>query len=241
MSLAAGMQVTDQDTRSISSVAGGAVLGQYAQTADGRTYRYGYAGASALDPGKVMVTPAVVANHQNRAVTAAVAIGGTTVTLTLGATAATADQYAGGYLTINDVTGEGITYLVRGNLAAASSGTLTVYLQEPVTVALTTSSEGTMNVNQFSSLIVAPGAIAHQVAGVPNVTVTAAYYAWIQVGGYCSILSDGVIAKGVQGIVSDAVNGAVETRVDATTVQPVCVATEATVDTEYRVVQLILA
>lgn len=233
--------IGEQDVRTTSTTQGGTPLGAYAGTPDGRIFRWGQAGAVALAPGKVNVTPAVVGNHQNRTTTAA-AIGDFSVGLNVGATAATADQYAGGFLTVNDATGEGITYLIEGNSAAAGSDVMTVYLAEPIKVALVAStSEATAHVNPFSSLIIAPGAIAHNVAGVNNVTVAISSYAWFQVGGYCAVLSDGVIAKGAQGIVSDAVNGAVETRVDATVVNPVCVAVEATVDTEYRTVDLILA
>lgn len=233
--------ISEQDVRTTSSVLGGTPLGAYAGTQDGRIYRFGLAGAVALAPGKVNVTPAVVANHQNRTTTTA-AIGDYSIGLNVGATAATVDQYAGGYLTINDATGEGISYLIEGNSAAAGSDVMTVQLAEPLKVATVTAiSEATAHINPFASLIVAPNAIAHNVAGVNNVTVAIANYAWFQVGGYCSVLSDGVIAKGAQGIVSDAVAGAVETRVDATIVNPICIAVEATVDTEYRTVDLILA
>lgn len=233
--------ISEQDVRTTSTVLTGTSLGAYGGTPDGRIYRYGLAGAVALAPGKVSVTPAVVANHQNRT-TGNAALDTFTVGVNVGATAATVDQYAGGYLTVNDSTGEGITYLIEGNSAAAGSDVLTVQLAEPIKVALVTAvSEATLHVNPYSGLIVSPSAIAHHVAGVNNVTVPIASYAWFQVGGYCAILSDGIIAKGAQGILSDAVAGAVETRVDATIVNPVCVAVEATVDTEYRTVDLIIA
>lgn len=232
--------IGDQDVRTTSTVKGGTALGAYAGTPDGRIFRWGQAGAVALAPGKVNVTPAVVANHQNRTTTAA-DIGAFTVGVNVGATAATADQYAGGFLTVNDATGEGISYLIEGNSAAAGSDVLTVALAEAVKVALVAStSEATLHVNPYSGLVIAPGAIAHHVAGVNNVTIAISNYGWFQVSGYCAILSDGVIAKGAVGIVSDAVNGAVETEVAAGVNQRVCVAVEATVDTEYRTVDLIL-
>ena len=233
--------INNQDVRTTDTTSGGTPLGTYAGTEDGRIYRFGLAGAVALAPGKFAVTPAVVANHQNRTTTGH-AVDSYSVGLNIGATAATIDQYKDGYLTINDAAGEGITYLVEGNAVAAGSDVLTVALAEPIKVALTAStSEATLHVNPMASLIVSPSAIAHQVAGVNNVTVAIGEYAWFQVAGYCSVLSDGIIAKGVEGILSDAVAGAVETRVDATLVKGVCVAIEATVDTEYRTVNLTVA
>lgn len=71
-------------------------LGERAVTPDGRSFRYVKAGGTALVPGKLYQAPAEVTNHQNLAPTDAVAIGATSLTVTLGATAATANQYAGG-------------------------------------------------------------------------------------------------------------------------------------------------
>lgn len=231
--------ISEQDVRTTSTVTGGTPLGAYGGTVDGRIYRWGKAGAVDLDPGKLTVTPAAVANHLNRAATVAVAVGTFEVQVTLGATAATVDQYKDGYLTVNDATGEGISYLVEGNSAAASSGTLYVQLAEPIKVALVAStSEVSMHVNSLADVVISPGAVAHQAVGIPNVLVDDADYAWFQVQGYCSTLSDGVIGKGSGAIISDAVNGAVEVEVAGTVTQRVGTAIEATVDTEYRTINL---
>ena len=64
---------------------------------DGRKFRYAKNGAVALITGVPTAAPDIVANHESVAPTANVAVGATTVTVTLGATAATADQYAGGF------------------------------------------------------------------------------------------------------------------------------------------------
>ena len=228
---AAEMQITDQDARSVTSVTGGAKLGQIASTSGGRTYRYALAGGSNLVAGNLQVNADVVANHVNRPVAAAVAIGGTTVTVTLGATAATADQYADGYMTVNDVTGEGISYGVSGNLAAASSGTLTVYLKEPITVALTTSSEVTMTVHPYSAVVISATDQADQPVGVPNTAVTAAYYCWLQVGGICSVLWDEAVTKGLALTIGTGTAGAVEA-LDGAGEPQIGIATMAGVDTE---------
>lgn len=232
--------VGEQDIRTISTTQGGVSLGALGGTFDGRIYRYGQAGAVTLAPGKINVTPARVANHANRTLATGSAVGSFTVLVPVGATAVTQDQYKDGYLTVNDGTAEGITYLVEGNTAAASSGTTTVSLADPIKVALTSGSDVTLDVNPCASLIVSPSAVAHQPQGVNNVSVTAANFGWFQVSGYCSTLSDGIITKGAGAILSDAVAGAVEIEVAASVTSRVGTAVEATVDTEYSLLNLSL-
>lgn len=230
-------EITMQEARKTSATRNEA-LGTIGR-AGGKLYRYGRAGAVDLAAGKLVVTKARVANHANMAVAVAAAIGATTVKATLGGTAATEDQYAGGILTVNDSTGAGVTYAVKGNGAQSStSGTVIVYLAEPLTVALTTSSKVTLDVNPGDGVVISPAAVAHVPYGVPNVAVTAAYYAWFQYQGYCSVLSDGVIGKGSGAIISDAVNGAVEVEAAGTVTRRVGTAIEATVDAKYYPVKL---
>lgn len=237
--LSTGRVVHEQDFRDISSTKL-MPLGTVAETDDGRRFRYALNGAVALAPGKVTVAAAVVANHINRTVSTSNTVGSTQVGVNVGATAVTANQYADGYLVMNDAAGEGINYKIENHTTHASgSAAITVNLSDPVKVALTAStSEASLIANPWSAIIIAPGAIAHRPVGVPNVDVTASYYCWVQTRGDCAVLSDGVVTKGAQAILSDAVNGAVEIRVDATVVQPVGFAPEATVDTEYRTIVL---
>lgn len=231
-------EITMQQARSISSTRNES-LGQIAVASNGRLYRYGRAGAVDLAAGKLVVGKAQVANHVNLAVQTAAAIGATTLKLTLGGTAATEDQYAFGSATVNDSTGAGISYAVKGNGAQTSTtGVVTVYLAEPLTVALTTSSKVSLNVNAGDGVIVSPSAVAHVPYGVPNVAVTAAYYAWFQFQGRCSVLSDGVIGKNSGAIISDAVDGAVEVEVAGTVTRRVGTAIEATVDAKYYAIKL---
>ena len=73
---------------------------------DGREVTLVKNGAVALAPGKLVQDAAIVANHQNLATTAYTPYSANgnvpaSVTVTLGATAATANQYAGGYVIVN--------------------------------------------------------------------------------------------------------------------------------------------
>jgi hypothetical protein len=211
-------------------------LGTLAIMADGRKFRYAKAGAAALAMGKIQQGPAIVANHQNIAVAAAAAIGAEQVTVTLGATAATADQYKEGYLIVNDATGEGQTLKIKSHPAADSSGSLVIKLEDAVKVALTTSSEVCLIPNPWNGVIIYPTTSTLAPAGVAPFAVAAGKYCWLQTGGPCSALADGAIAV-MSGIaVPAAVAGAV--KIMAATLSQVGYALQAGVDTEYRAVHL---
>lgn len=216
-------------------------LGTIAETADGRIYRYARAGGANLTNGNLQINTTVVANHTNRTVAAAAAIGATKVSVNLGATAATQDQYADGFLTVNDATGEGIQYGVQGNAANAGSLACDVLLfgDEPLQAALVAStSEVTLKKNNWADTILSATGQADLPVGVPNVTVTAGSYYWAQTGGECSVLADAsTMTKGVELTISAATAGAVGLK-DAAGEVKVGVASEALVSTENRAAYL---
>lgn len=226
------LSLTNQDARKVSSTQLHR-LGSIAETAGGRVYRYAKAGASNLVAGNLQVNADLVANHTNRTVAAAVAAGSREVTVSIGATAATLDQYKNGFLTVNDATGEGISYAIAGNAAADSSGTLRVLLDEPVVVALTTSSEVTAKLNTYDSVVISATDQADQPVGVPNTAVTAAYYFWVQTRGECAVWADEAVTKGLALTIGTGTAGQVEA-LDAAGEPQIGIASEALVDTENR-------
>lgn len=238
MSFAAAIQITDQDTRTVSSTPGGEFLGQLGSTPDGRTYRYTLNGGVALTPGTLNVNADVDSNVVNEGVNVAAAVGSRQVQLDAGGNIA-ANAYAGGYLTINDAAGEGISYYVTGNTAGSTSVDVQVYLQEPITVALTTSSEATLTVNPYSGVVISIADQADQPVGVSNVAVPIANYCWLQTGGICSVLADEAIAKGLALTTGSSTVGAVEA-LDGAGEPQVGIATMAMVDTEYQPAYLTL-
>jgi hypothetical protein len=216
-------------------------LGTVAETADGRVYRYAQAGAVDLAAGKINNPVAKVSNHTNNAVATAAAVGDRSVNITLaGATATTLGQYDDGFLVVNDSAGVGCAYRIEGTPVIAGSGTGRIQLAEGIATALTTSSKVSLQVSPWAGSVVTANSVSLLCNGTNNVAVTAAYYYWSQTAGVASILSDGVIAKNAEAINSDAVNGAVETRVDATVTRAVGVAVEATVDAKYYPIYLTL-
>jgi hypothetical protein len=232
------LQITPSDARTTSTTKNGVLIGSKAITRDGKVYRWTLNGAVALAAGKTNTGVARVANNSNMALatTSNIAIGSTKISVTLGGTAVTADQYLDGYAVINDGTGVGQSFLLAGNSAQTSgSGTCELYLAEAITAALviTSDTKVTLIPNPNAGVVVTPAVVTNPIAGVPNVAVAASSYFWDQSRGMAGVLSDGVIARGTQGIPSDAVIGALETRVDATVVQPVSFVPDATVDAKY--------
>lgn len=213
-------------------------LGRFGQTADGRGYRYARAGAVALDPGKLAVAATVVANHVNLACAAA-AVGANTVTVTLGATAVSENDYADGWLCINDVDGEGIAYRITGHPAANASATLVVTLAQPIQVALTANSEASLHRNRFDDVVISVTDQADTPVGIPNVSVAIDRYFWLQTKGECAALADETLAAGVALTTGTGVAGAVEA-LDAAGEPEIGTAIQAGVDTEYRLISLSL-
>lgn len=240
MSLASSIQITDQDIRTISSTKGAANLGQVAGTSDGRTYRYALAGASNLAAAELQVNADVDTNVVNVYVPSAAALYTQTVYVSAGGSI-TANKYAGGYLTVNDATGEGYSYYVVGNTAVTGSGTITVQLQEPIQVALVASSTSqvTLTVSPYASTVISATDQADQPLGVTPRAVTAGYYYWLCTGGITAVLWDEAVAKGLALTIGTGVAGAVEA-LDAAGEPQIGIATMAGVDTEYQPAYLTL-
>lgn len=183
-------------------------IGAKAVTTDGRSFRYVKCGATAIVAGKVYDGPAIVANHTNATVAAAAAAGATSFTATLGATAATANQYAWGVAVVNDVDGEGFTYSIDNHAAVASAGVITANLtaDESIVTALTTSSQVTFVANQYNGVIIHATTETGVPVGVGHTQITAAQYGWIQTRGPVAILCNATTALGQSVAASDTTN-----------------------------------
>lgn len=241
MSLAASIQITDQDVNTQSSVANSELLGQLASTPSGRVFAYAKSGGS-LTAGQITQPAAVTANYATRTLSSSYAVGSKTITITLGTTASQ-DAFIGHYLVVTDGTGKGQgAYYVTGNTAATagSSNATTVSIRGGLITALDNTSVVGLYPSQESSVVQHTAAVAIPVSGVPNIAVTSGYYFWNQVQGYASVLSDGAITKNAGAIASDAVAGSVEIEVAGTVTQRVGYAPELTVDTKYSPLVLTL-
>lgn len=207
----------------------------------GRTFRYGQAGASNLARGKLAVAPTVVANHVNLSFQTAPAIGDSEVKVTLGATAATKDQYKGGMLVVQDGTGEGRAYAIAGHPAADASGTLRLTLKEKIdTAGALAEANVDLISNPWRGGVISVVDQADQPIGIPVVAITASEFGWFQTAGPCSALMDETITTGQAVTTGTGVAGALEALDAAGEPQIGIMMAQAGVDTEYTLVFLTL-
>lgn len=185
-------------------------LGVRSVTGDGREFRLCVAGGTTLVIGKLQQAPAEITNHQNMVVSTA-AIGATSITVTLGATAVTANQYAQGWLIITTSTGLGYQYKVSGHPAANASATCVLQLEDAIQIAtVTATSKGDLVLNPYSGVIVNPATASSTPVGACIFPITTLYYGWLQTKGVASLLADGTVVVGTSVCASNGTAGAVE-------------------------------
>lgn len=177
-------------------------FGQLAVTADGRMFRYAQAGGTALVAGNVVQSPAGDADHDD-ITCRATAIGATEILITTGSGngALDAQEYAGGFLVIDTTPGEGQICRISHHAAisASTNGSLFVYPEDALRVALTTASKITLVKNPYDGVIQQPANTPTGAAvGVAVYPITAAYYGWIQIRGVAPVLVGGTPAVGSQ-------------------------------------------
>lgn len=175
-------------------------IGEKAETADGRKFRYVLAGASALVVGNALQSRVEDTDHD--AVTCrATAIGDTDLLITTGsgAGALDANEYAGGYAVVDTTPGLGYVYKISSHpaIAASTNGALTLYKEDAVQVALTASSVVTLVASPYSKVIQCPITTDSGVCvGGAIYPIAAAEYGWIQSGGPGAALIAGTPAVG---------------------------------------------
>jgi hypothetical protein len=185
-------------------------LGTLRITQDGRKFRYAKAGAADLACGNMGLSVVSNADHVDEAITAAVAIGSYTLDLTVTAgTALAENQLRGGYFQVNDATGQGQNYMIAGNSAISASATaIQIALDDPIRVALDTTSEFSLIQSPWWAVYESATGEA-MVAGVAPIVVTTLYYYWAQTGGVACCLVAGTSAFGSNMCVSTAIAGAI--------------------------------
>lgn len=235
-----GNYLTHTEIRNTATTLGNTILGQRAETMDGRIFRWVGNAGTALVRGNLLQSPAVVANHANRVIGDAAAVGDLSATLDLGATSAAENLYAGGYLVINDEAGEGIVYRISGHDAFDSSETSArVQLSEPIDVALTAdTSEGSL-ISLWNDVIQSPTSATAMICGYADDAYAADVFCWVQVVGIAAVLNDGTPSVGGNIVRSGSVAGAAATSA-ADTASPVGRAVQTYVNTEHRATYLML-
>lgn len=183
-------------------------LGTEFELPDGRKFRYARAGAAALVVGNVVQAAAEVTGNQNLAFAAAV-LGATSVVTTTTVTV-TANQYAGGYVTVTVTPDLGATYRIKSH-AAATGATVTLVLEEGIRTAWTTATRADLVPNPFGAVIICATTPTSAPVGVAVNDLAINGYGWIQTYGPCNVLADAAgVTVGNQVSCSNATAGAVE-------------------------------
>ncbi len=155
----------------------------------GRGYRYVSAGAVDLVAGDLQQAPAEDTQF-NEMATVAHVLGATAIVVTNGTTAVAANDFVDGVLTISTGAGIGQTFRILSHTVGASGAAITYTIEDPLTVALTTSSKVTVRKSPFKGVIIQPTAHTGVAAGVANVIIAATRFGWLQVKGIGAVLSD---------------------------------------------------
>lgn len=198
-------------TASTAQPSGTPALGTRQSTRDGREFVYVKAGAVALVPGNVIQSPAEIANHQQLTPVAAAA-GDTSITVALGATLASANQYAGGWAIVDTTPGLGQALAIDSHPAAALSTSVVLKLtsDSPVQVALTTVSRISLQMNPYNGVIQAPvTTLTGAVIGICVFAIGANEFGWLQVRGPAPVLITGTPGPGLSVGVPAGTAGAV--------------------------------
>jgi hypothetical protein len=201
--------------------------------ADGREFVIVQNGGTALVSGVLVQSPASIGANHTGLTCATAAIGATQITVTLGGTAVTANQYAGGYAVVSAGTGKGQTLRIASHPAqATTSGTVVLTLEDALSVAtavadskvsLTLNPYGSSNGATYatSGVVVSPttatgATIGATIYPIPATSTTVLSYGYIQTKGPVAVLNDSGTAIGLDVMPSSSVAGAVVTYVAAT-------------------------
>lgn len=163
---------------------------------DGRVFYYASNTGTALAAGKLAMAEVITAEFSDQAVAAAAAIGVSQVTVTLGATAVTLNEYADGFLVITDAAGEGHNYKILSHPVAAGAASCVIKIYDTIQVALTTSSKYALVKNPWKDVLISAAGHAQHAVGVPCTAITASEYFWCQTWGNASVWDEGTAAIG---------------------------------------------
>lgn len=174
--------------------------------------------ATTVAAGSLYQDAATISAHVNMAVTAIQTYSANgnvpyKLTVTLGATAVTANQYAGGFLIVNAGTGLGQTLKIASHPAADLSTSLVVTLEEAPYVALSTSdSKATLITPHGANVIINPTTQTGAKVGFGLYAIPASTYGFLVTKGVVAGLNDATAAITVGAMLSpsNATAGAVE-------------------------------
>jgi len=222
-------------------------IGTKLKRQDGNVYRYSHFGAD-VGPGKLVSQD--VSESSAAAVDMVLASAADTTTDgTIGSKfieiigTATTDQYAGGYLCMEDEAGEGYTYRIKGNTVTGNpvASNYRIELYDKIQVAIVALSTGNIVGNLYSNLETANTVDTFSSGvSVSNMDVSEAAFGWIQTEGIATLLTDGTVVLGSGNIIA-AVTGATAPAVHTDIIERVATTLIVGGDGEYSTVRLTLS
>ena len=180
-------------------------LGRLRIGANGKAYRYSRAGAADIGAGLMVMGVAQAAAHSDQAILEAVAVGTKSLTVTVTAgTAIAENELQGGEFHINDLTGEGHSYEIESNTAITTTTTgVTLALKRGIVVALDTTTKFNLMRNPFYGAVVSATITLFPI-GVTPIAVTDSYYFWAQRTGMATLLNSATtMVAGQQFMIDD--------------------------------------
>tara|TARA_R110000765_G_scaffold2998_1_gene9434 strand:+ start:188 stop:1129 length:942 start_codon:yes stop_codon:yes gene_type:complete len=161
-------------------------------------YAYGRLAATAVTAGKCVTHAAKITHHFDLTPTAGVAAGETAISVETAGTDITLNQYANGYLYINDAAGEGQILRIKSNPAHDHSAdpSIVITCYDDLATAITTSSRVTLIPDPRSAQIVQAATTTGATLGVTVVDMAASAYGWFAVSGPQAVLTSGTLVVG---------------------------------------------
>ena len=201
-------------------------------------YRYGKMGSGAVTAGKCVTHAASIAHHFDLTPTAGVAAGETAISVETAGTDITLNQYANGYLYVNDAAGEGQMLRIKSNPAHDHSAdpSIVITCYDDLATAITTSSRITLIADPSSALIGQAATTTGATMGVTVMDMTAAYYGWFAVSGPATVLTSGTLVVGNHAVPLGAVGAVGPAAGDV--IQVIGVVMIVNVTTDYSLINL---
>lgn len=171
-------------------------LGSYAETVDGRGFRYCKVGATSTVSGRIYQAAAEdTSNFQNLTV-AVNSVGDTTVTTTSTVTLSANDLAGGTLVVVSATLGSGRMYKIKSH-PAASAAVVTFTLEDPIAVATTGTVKIDCHPNPYNGVIIVPaGAATSATVGVATNIITNGKFGWLQTHGPAPVLSSTAMTVG---------------------------------------------
>lgn len=158
-------------------------------------YHYGLAGVANIALGVLCQAPVPAALEHNLSPNADHAAGVFVVTLTTGG-AVGLNAYAGGWLHVNDGTGQGQVLRILSHPATVGAAVCAFTCLDPLTTGLVSAGPDSLcalTANPYTAAIIHPAPPTAQLLGVPVVAIDATEYGWFQTRGPAAVLTDGVL------------------------------------------------